>query len=41
MNKKGVIEYSEPKAADHKMITKVNFDNLELKNYKPVFSLRV
>ena len=33
MHKRGVIEYSEPKAADHKMITKVFLDNQELKSY--------
>ena len=40
MHKKGVIDYSEVKGVDHKLIIRVFRTNEEFKNYVPKFSLR-
>ena len=40
MHKKGIIDYSELKGVDHKMINKIFRDNPEFKEYVPKFSLR-
>ncbi len=40
MHKKGVVDYTEPKAVNHKMLTKVHRENEEFKNYVPKYSLR-
>ncbi len=40
MHKKGIIDYSEPKGINHKMITRIHRDNEEFKSYVPKFSLR-
>lgn len=40
MHTKGIIDYSEPKAINHKMITKVHRKNEEFLSYEPKYSLR-
>ncbi|CDW79297.1 eukaryotic translation initiation factor 2d-like [Stylonychia lemnae] len=40
MHKRGIIDYSEPKGVNHKIITKIHRLNEELKSYVPRFSLR-
>eukprot|EP00347_Sterkiella_histriomuscorum_P011099 403373759 len=40
MHKRGILDYSEPKGINHKVITRIHRANEELKSFEPKYSLR-